>query len=54
MDGKALERVVNLGHRIINSRNSGRVILLVGSISKMRLRIESSSEDKGRIDFRKF
>lgn len=51
--GKALERVVNLGHRMINSRNSGRVILLVGSISKMRLRMESSSEDNGKIDLRK-
>jgi hypothetical protein len=51
--GKALERVVNLGHRMISSRNSGRVILLVGSISKMRLKMESSSEDKGKIDLRK-
>jgi len=51
--GKALERVVNLGHRMISSRNSGRVILLEASTSKMRLKMESSSEDKGKIDLRK-
>jgi hypothetical protein len=52
--GRALERVVNRGHRMINSRSSGRVILFVGSISKIRLRMASSSEDKGKIDLRKF
>jgi hypothetical protein len=43
---------VNLGHRMINSRSSGMVILLTGLNSKMRLIMESSSGETGRIDLR--
>lgn len=54
MVGRAFDRVVNLGHRIIKSRSSGRVILFVGSRSKILLRMASSSDDSGKMDLRKF
>lgn len=43
---------VNLGQRTINSRSSGMVILLTGLNSKMRLMMESSSGEMGRMDLR--
>ena len=46
--------MVNLGHLKINSLNPEMVILLAGLYSKIRLRMESSSADKGRMDLRNF
>jgi hypothetical protein len=43
---------VNLGHLVIRSRSSGMVILLAGLNSKIRLMIESSSGETGRMDLR--
>lgn len=51
--GIAVGRLVNVGHRTIKSRSSGILILFLGSHSKMRLRIESSSGDRGRMELRK-
>ena len=48
-----VEEVVNLGHPRIRVLSSGMEILLRGSLSKIRPRIKSSSEDSGRIDLRK-
>jgi hypothetical protein len=50
--GKPWEWVVNLWHRRIRLLSSGIVIRFWGSHSKIRLRIESNSEVKGRIDLR--
>ena len=47
-----VEVVVNLEHPKIRVLSSGMEILLRGSVSKMRLRIKSSSEDNGSIDER--
>lgn len=52
--GAALERFVNLGHLRMRFLRSRILILLRGSHSKMRLRIESSSGDNGRIELRNF
>ena len=43
---------VNLGQRMIKSRSSGMVILLTGLNSKMRLMMESSSGEMGRMVLR--
>lgn len=51
--GMAVGRLVNVGHRTTKSRSSGILILFLGSHSKMRLRIESSSGDRGRMELRK-
>lgn len=48
----AVGRLVNLGHLTIKSRSSGIFILLLGSHSKMRLRIESSSGERGKIELK--
>lgn len=45
-------RVVNLGHRRIRFLSSGILILLRGSQSNMRLKIESSSGDNGRMELK--
>lgn len=50
--GIAVGRLVNLGHLMIESRSSGILILLLGSHSKIRLRIESSSGDKGKMELK--
>ena len=50
--GAALELFVNLGHLRMRFLSSGIPILLRGSHSKMRLRMESSSGDRGRIELR--
>ena len=47
-----VERVVKQLHLRIRSRSSGRVILLRGSCSKMRLNMKSSSGDKGSIELK--
>lgn len=49
---KAFERVVKLLHLRIKSLSSGILILLRGSCSKMRLRMKSSSGDKGSIELK--
>jgi hypothetical protein len=43
---------VNLGHLAMSSRSSGMVILLAGLNSKIRLMMESSSGEMGRMDLR--
>lgn len=48
-----VERVVNLGHPRIKFLSSGIWILFRASLSKMRLRMKSSSTDNGRIDLKK-
>ncbi|KAL8896427.1 MAG: hypothetical protein Q9207_007711 [Kuettlingeria erythrocarpa] len=50
--GIPVDLVVNLGHRMIRSRSSGILILFLGSHSKMRRRMESSSGDKGKMELR--
>lgn len=50
--GGAAERVVNLGHRRTRFLNSGIVTLLCGSHSNIRLKIESSSGESGKIVLR--
>jgi hypothetical protein len=45
-------RTVNLGHSMINLLRSGRVILWCGSHSKIRLKMELSSGESGKIDLR--
>ena len=52
--GAALERFVNLGHLRMRFLSSGILILLRASHSKMRLRMESSSGDSGKIELRNF
>lgn len=52
--GAKLERFVNLGHLRIRFLRSEILILLCGSHSKMRLRIESSSGDNGKMELRNF
>lgn len=52
-DQGAMGFMVNRGHSRINWRSSGMVILLEGSHSKMRFRIQIISSDSGRMDFRK-
>ena len=47
-----MEVVVNLEHPRIRVLSSGMDILLRGSVSKMRLRIKSNSEDNGSIEER--
>lgn len=46
-------KVVNLSQDRMSSLNSGRVIRLDGSGSRMRLRMLFNSEERGRIDLRK-
>ena len=48
--GATAVRVVNVGQRTTSSRSSAILILLLGSHSKMRLRIALSSPDSGRIE----
>lgn len=50
----AAGQVVNLGHLRIRVLSSRVVILLRGSNSKMRCKIESSSGESGSIDLRNF
>jgi hypothetical protein len=50
--GSPLECVVNFWHLRIKPLSSGMVIRFWGSHSKIRLRIESNSEDRGKIDLR--
>jgi len=52
--GAKLERFVNLGHLRTRSLSFGILILLRGSHSKMRLRMESSSGDNGKMELRNF
>jgi len=52
--GAKLERFVNLGHLRTRSLSSEILILLRGSHSKMRLRMESSSGDNGKMELRNF
>ncbi len=47
-----MEVVVNLEHPRIRLLSSGMDILLRGSVSKMRLRMKSNSEDNGSIEER--
>ena len=46
--------LVKRGQWMMASRSSAMVILLSGSHSKMRLRMESSSSDRGKMVRRKF
>ena len=46
------EFIVNRGQLRINARSSGRVILLCGSHSKIRLKIMFSSGEMGKIELR--
>lgn len=50
--GAADFEAVNLGQRRTSSRSSAMVARLAGLNSKMRLRMESSSMEMGRIDLR--
>lgn len=50
--GAAVEWVVNVGHLKIRDLSSGMPILFRGSLSKMRPKMASSSEDKGSIELR--
>ena len=52
--GAAFERLVNLGHLRMRFLSSEILILLRGSHSKMRLRMESSSGDNGKMELRNF
>lgn len=54
MSGIAVDRLVNDGHRTTKSRSSRILILFLGSHSKMRLRIELSSGDRGSMELRNF
>jgi hypothetical protein len=50
--GSPVECVVNFWHLRIKPLSSGMVIRFWGSHSNIRLRIESNSEERGKIDLR--
>lgn len=50
--GASIGRVVNLEHRTIRSLSSGILILRLGSHSKIRRKIPSSSGDNGKMELK--